>query len=119
MPRWLKFAVLILALLLLASIPLARQFESGSIEGVITNDHGPLSKAAVQARNVMSGAEFNAESAINGHYILENLEPGRYSLWVRAQGHDSVWIPRIVVERGETAHKDIHLERSHSVPTGI
>jgi hypothetical protein len=119
MPRWLKFVLLMLALLFLASLPLARQFETGSMEGVITNAQGPVAQAAVEARNVMSGAVFQVESDAEGRYKLEYLRPGRYSLWVRAPGHDSLWIPQIFVERGEVARKDVRLEKTRSGPTGL
>lgn len=116
--RWFKFALLIIAFLLLAAIPLARQFETGSIEGLLTNGHGPVAKAAVEARNVMSGAVFQTESDAEGRYRLEHLRPGRYSLWVEAPGHDSTWIPQVIVERGHVARKDIRLEKSRSDRAG-
>lgn len=109
MPRWLKFTLLVVLFLLLASIPLARQFDTGSIEGVIMNDHGPVANASVEARHVMSGATFRVESDADGRYRLENLRPGRYSLWVRSNGYESMWIQEIVVERGQTARKDIRV----------
>jgi Carboxypeptidase regulatory-like domain len=110
-----KFALLIaFLLLLLVSIPLAMQRASGSIEGVITNHHGPLAKASVEARNVMSGVVFRAESDAAGHYKLEGLPPGRYSLWAKAAGHDSEWIREVVVERGQTSRRDIQLGTSQS-----
>jgi hypothetical protein len=119
MTRGLKFGLLILILLLLVSVPLAMQFETGSIEGVITNERGPIAKASVEARNVMSGAAFRTESDAVGHYRLENLRAGRYSLWVGAPGHDSMWIRQVIVERGQTAHSDIHLGRSHTTTSGL
>ncbi len=109
-----KFALLTAFLLLLVSIPLAMQRATGGIEGVITNQHGPLAKASVEARNVMSGVVFRAESDAAGHYKVEGLPPGRYSLWVKAAGHDSEWIREVVVERGQTARRNIQLGTSQS-----
>jgi Carboxypeptidase regulatory-like domain len=110
----LKYALLIAVLLLLASIPLAMQRETGGIDGLITNESGSIAKTSVEARNLMSGAVFRAESDASGHYRLELLPRGRYSLWVRAPGHDSVWIREVVVEPGQTAHRDVHLGKSQS-----
>jgi hypothetical protein len=109
-----KFALLIAFLLLLVSIPLAMQRDTGGIEGLITNQHGPLAKASVEARNVMSGVVFRAESDAAGHYKLASLPPGRYSLWVRAPLHDSEWIREVVVERGRITRHDVHLGISQS-----
>jgi hypothetical protein len=114
-----KYGLLILLLLWLASIPLAMQFDTGSIDGVIMDEAGSVSNASVDARNVLSGAEFHAESDAVGYFKLENLPSGRYSLWVRAAGHDSLWVPSIPMERGEAVHQNLHLGRSHRGASGI
>ena len=119
MQRWLKFSLLVLGLLVLAATPLAKQFDTGAIEGIITNDRGPIANASIEARNLMFGDILRGESEIDGHYKVDDLRPGRYSLWVRALGHDSTWIPRIVVERGQTAHRDVRLDRSPMTPTAF
>lgn len=75
MTRGLKFGLLILILLLVASIPLAMQLETGSIDGVVMNELGPVTKASVEGRNVMSGAVFRTESDAVGHYKLEIFAP--------------------------------------------
>ena len=119
MPRFLKYALLLGIFLLLASIPLAMQFETGSIEGIIENDHGPIANASVEVRNIMSGSMVRVDADTEGHYIVENLRPGRYSLWVEAPGHDCKWIPQIVIERGEKVHKNIVLDEPRSTTTDL
>ncbi len=119
MHRSLKFALLTMVVVLLASVPFARPFDVGTLEGLITSGRGPVEDASIEVRNVMSGAMFRTESDVVGHYELDNLRPGRYSLWVEAVGHDSVWIPQIVIARGEITHKDICLDRPRSAPPGI
>ena len=119
MTRGVKYGLAIVILLLLASIPLAMQFETGSIEGVVTNEIGPIAKASVEARSVISGTAFRTESDAVGHYKLENLRGGRYSLWVQAVGHDSTWIREVSVERGRTTHGDIHLGKSPTSTSGL
>ena len=116
----LKYALLIFLVLLLAAIPLAMQREAGSIDGVITDARGPVAKASVEARNVMSGAVFRARSDAAGHYRLVSLPQGRYSLWVKALEHDSEWIREVLVEHGQTSRLDIRLGISLSapIPTG-
>lgn len=109
MPRWMTFVVLILLLFLLASLPLAKQFETGSIQGTITDQLGPVAQASVEARNVVTGDMLYASSDRAGFYRLESLRPGRYSLWVQARSHDSLWIQQIAVDHGETVRHDIFL----------
>ena len=112
MSRPLRYGLLILMLLLLASIPLAMQFQAGSIEGVIMNDYDPIAKVSVEARNVNNGSAFRAESDAAGHFKLKRLPPGRYSLLVGVPGHDSMWIRQVIMERGQTIESDIHFAKS-------
>jgi len=119
MTNVMKYGLLILLLLLLASIPLAMQLDRGSIDGVIMDEASSVSNASVEARNVLSGAEFHAESDAVGHYKLENLPSGPYSLWVQATGHDSLWVPPIHVERGQAVHQDLHLGTARRGASGL
>ena len=116
----LRYAVLIALVLLLAIIPLAMQRDTGGMDGLITDEQGPIAKASVEARNVMSGTDFRAQSDATGHYKLQSLPQGRYSLWVKASEHDSEWIREVIVEHGRTTHRDIRLGKSQSgpLPTG-
>ena len=120
MSRPIKYGLLAAILLLLVSIPLAMQRETGRIDGVITNENGPIAKVSVEARNVMSGVVFRGQSDAAGHYKLVSLPQGRYSLWVKAPGHDSQWIRELIVEHDRTTHQDIRLRKSPSgpLPTG-
>ena len=120
MSSTLKYALLIALVLLLATIPLAMQRDTGRIDGVIADAHRAIAKASVEAHNVMSGAVFRAQSDATGHYKLETLPAGRYSLWVKALEHDAEWIREVVVEPGQTSHRDIRLgiPPSGPIPTG-
>jgi Carboxypeptidase regulatory-like domain len=118
MSSTLKYLLLFALILLLASIPLAMQRDTGGINGVITDDHGPLAKASVEARNVMSGIVFRGQSDAAGRYKLANLPQGRYSLWIKAPEHDSEWIREVVVEHGRTTHRDVRLGKSDALPSG-
>jgi hypothetical protein len=108
------FVLLILLLFLLASFPLAKQFEpeTGSIQGVITDQLGPVAQASVEARDLATGTILEAESDPAGLYRLENLHPGKYSLFVHALYHDSLWIQQIPVDHGQTVQHDIFLLRT-------
>ena len=117
MARWIKYALLSLLVLFLCAIPLAMQFETGSIEGTVGDDFGPVAYASVEANHMMTGAFSHTESDPAGNYKLENLHPGRYALWVQAQGHDSLWLREVIVERGRATHQDLMLKRSPRIPT--
>ena len=112
MPQWLKFVILALILFLVTSIPLAMQFENGSIEGFITDQSGPVAGASVEARNTTSGDVLRTTSDATGYYKVWKLRAGWYSLWVQVEGHDSVWIQRVAVERGQPAREDVRMCRT-------
>lgn len=115
----LKYALLIAVLLLLVSIPLAMQRETGGIDGLISNENGPIAKASVEARNVITGAVFRAQSDAAGRYKLESLPQGRYSLWAKGSEHDAEWIREVIVEHGRSTRRDIRLGKSTGpLPTG-
>ena len=119
MSKGLKFTLILLLLLLAASIPLAMQLESGAIEGTISNDTGPVASAAVEARNLITGAIFQTHADSAGYYRIGSLRAGKYSVRVEAPGHDSTWIPQVTVMRGQTAQTDIHLGTSGTPIPGV
>ena len=119
MSRTVKFVLLAVALLMLVSIPLAMQFESGSLTGVISDQRGPVRGAAVEARNVVTGVARHSETDSEGLYQLKGIRPGRYSLWVKAEGYDSVWIAQIVIYAGQTLHRDLRLTRCSPEYTSV
>ena len=106
MQPWLKYVLLGLLLLLLGSIPLAMQLTAGSIEGLITNQAGPVSGATIEARNIMTGVETRGVSDQNGHFKIVGLREGRYSLRISEERHESV------LSRGSWSSPDASLART-------
>jgi Carboxypeptidase regulatory-like domain len=109
MSRIIKYVLLAALLLLMASIPLAREFDSGRLEGMVSSERGPVAAASVELRNVMTGMVLYSKTDSSGLYSFEDLRAACYSLWVQAPGHDSVWIPEVFVEKGRTTHQDVRL----------
>jgi len=58
MPHWGKIAILVAGVLLLASVPLAMQREPGSIQGIITDQNGPVPNASIEARRSRAQPSF-------------------------------------------------------------
>jgi len=112
MPHWARFPILALALLLIGWFPSASQIARGSLQGTITNQSGPVVKASVEIRNVITGLLLHTESDAKGNYKFESLRAGRYSLWVEAAGNDSVWIPDVFVENGQTTRHSVKLDEN-------
>jgi len=111
MPRWLRFVILALILVLLSSLPLAKLLEDGAIEGYVTNQNGPVAGATAEAQNLMNGEVVLASSDTTGYYRID-LPPGRYSLWIKAVQHTWINFPKIPVGRGEIVRKDVQLSEN-------
>jgi len=106
-----KTIFLILLIVLLAAVPLAWQSQGGAIEGIVTDQWGPIAGATITARNVMHGDVFSAVTNSGGHYRFDSLRPGRYSLWVEAPEHESMWAPQVLVEHGQTSVRNVFISR--------
>ncbi len=109
MPHWLKILMVALLFLLVAAIPLAMQSPTGALEGVLTDETGPVVGAKVEASHSWSGAMRQTVSDNRGFYRFSNLQRGTYSLWITDPRHESAQIPRVFVEDGATAHLDVRL----------
>ena len=110
--RWLSYIVLVLLLLLAIAVPLAKQVQTttGCVEGLIVDENGtPVAGAIVEARNILRGLVSRTESKADGSYRIEDLIPGKYSLWAEASGHTCEWIPMVIVQEGQHARQDFTL----------
>jgi len=107
-----RYLLLGIFLLLLVTVPVAMKLPGqGTLEGVVSNETGPLAKASVETRNLITGADLHAISGSDGQYRIDGLSPGKYSVWVHAEEHTAVWIPMLVVESGTVTRKDFLLLR--------
>lgn len=120
MQKWMKYALFALLLLSIAAVPLAMiQPDTGSIEGVITDEIGPVAGAVIEAHQQVTAVFVHGESDATGYYRIDGLHTGRFSLWVQAADHDSIWIAQVPVERGHAAREDIFMHRTRlALPTG-
>jgi hypothetical protein len=109
MPTWLKVLIVALLLLLAGTLPLAMQRDTGSLEGTIADEIGPVAGAKVEVWHMATGEAAQTNSDNSGSYRLDGLHRGSYSLWITAARHESVNIPKVFVETGTVTRKDIHM----------
>lgn len=84
---------------------------TGSVEGIITDEAGPVLAARVEARHKMSGTVYRAQSDAAGRYELKGLRRGQYALWVSAADHNPVEITTVVVDTDRATRQDVRLNR--------
>lgn len=80
-------AVLLLAIALLASLPLLAQLPTGTIQGTITDPaHAVVPGAKVTIRSQANGQEIHLTTSSAGTYTSGPLQPGVYTVEVTAAG---------------------------------
>jgi len=97
-------------------LPHPDETEPGAMFGVVRNHEGePLAGAVLRATDGAAVAEAVADEG--GHYMLEGLAVGVYSVTARSQGYvDSSW-ENIHVLGGHSVRVDFALHRSEVAPT--
>src|SRR5256885_2105538 len=110
-----KFKLLLLAIALLTlaartTLPVMAQNPTGSIRGVVTDQHGAvIQNATVTVTNKATGDIRKVNAGNDGIYAVENLLPGEYDVKVEAQGFATQNITSLVVQTGSASTGDATL----------
>lgn len=105
--RSMKVVVVSLAF---ATIALS-QSDRGTITGTVADPAGALvPNAAIEIRNVQTGAVYQAGASATGNYTLAQLPAGEYELSAQAQGFKKYVRKNIIVEVAQTYRVDVALE---------
>src|SRR5262249_1518139 len=97
---------------------LLAQSDRGSIAGTISNPFGgPEQRAAVQAKEVASGAIHKATSLATGKYTLADLPPGTYDVTVNVPGVLAYEQKAVRVEAGKVSSLDVRLQEGTQLST--
>src|SRR3974377_2491350 len=105
--RSLQIAVCLLAFAF-AALP---QSDRGTITGTVADPAGALvPNAAVEIRNVETGAVYQAGASATGNYTLAQLPAGQYELSVTVPGFKKYVRKNITVEVAQTYRWDVVVE---------
>ncbi|HTR64874.1 MAG TPA: carboxypeptidase regulatory-like domain-containing protein [Terriglobales bacterium] len=97
-------------LLVLATGTAFAQVSSASLNGVVRDPSGAvLPHANVTLRNVETAVERTTVSNDAGNYVFLNINPGRYTLTVKAQGFTEKKVNEFVLGVNQTATIDVAL----------
>jgi hypothetical protein len=98
-----------IASVLLVSLPVFAQ--QSELSGVVRDrSQGAVPAAGVTARNQASGFERSTIASAEGVYSLPNLQPGTYTLELRATGFQVLRQTGVSLGVGQSAHLDFTLD---------
>jgi hypothetical protein len=99
------------SLAFLTTLTAFAQSERGTITGTILDPTAAVvSSAPVQARNLATGAVFDAATTPTGNYTLPELPPGTYELSVTVPGFKKYIRQGLTVEATQIVRIDVSLE---------
>ena len=101
----------VLACPFLLAVTLLAQSDRGTITGTVADPAGAVvANAAIQARNVDTGAVYPVASSATGNYTLAELPVGRYELDVTVPGFKKFVRQGLTVQVAQTLRIDVALE---------
>ena len=106
-----RLIVSVFACLILLVPAVLAQTDRGAITGTITDQAGAvISNAAIEAKNIQTGAAFRAASSTTGNYTLTQLPVGTYQLTATVSGFKQFLRTGITVLVAQTLRIDVKLE---------
>src|SRR5215813_6638142 len=87
------------------------QSDRGTITGTVADPAGAVvASAAIEARNIETGALYDAVSTATGNYTLSQLPAGTYAISVTVPGFKKYVRQGLVVQAAQTFRIDVALE---------
>jgi len=100
----------VLALLLVSVSAMFAQRDRGIITGTISDPAGAVvANAAVEARNIETGAVYPVAASETGNYTITQLPAGTYELTVTVAGFKKYIRPGLIIQAAQTIRVDAAL----------
>jgi hypothetical protein len=101
---WRLVLMLLVAIGLIAAVPVAAQSARGTLTGTVKDANGAfVPAAAVNLKETNTGSGYSTKSTAEGLFTFSELPPGTYSLTVTAPGFESYTQSGIGVEVASTS----------------
>src|SRR5262244_1837297 len=92
------------------------QIATATLNGTVTDPSGAvIPGAAVSLKNVATNVERTTTTNNAGHYVLVNINPGRYTLTVHKDGFSTVSQPEFALEVNQASTVDFSLHVGSAV----
>ena len=100
-----------LILLLACAAALLAQSDRGTITGTVSDPAGAVvASAAIEARNIETGAVYPVAASATGNYTIVQLPAGTYELTVSTPGFKKYVRPGLIIQAAQTIRVDAALE---------
>jgi len=117
MKRFCGFITLLLAASLLAPMAFGQSLNTGAIAGTVTDpSHAVVAGAAVEMKNMGTGATQEDKTNSTGFYRFPLLPPGNYQVTVKQSGFATAQVP-VTVSVGVATTADVTLTLSSTAQT--
>jgi hypothetical protein len=101
----------LMSLLLLAVAPAKAQFDSASVLGAVKDPSGAaIGSASVTLLSPAKGVGTTRQTDANGNYEFTNVQPGEYTISVKAAGFENSTTDRFTVTVGARQRVDLALK---------
>lgn len=116
--KLLRFSLFALLFVMMSVAALAQTSVTGAIGGLVKDPQGAVvPNAAATARNTETNKENTATADKEGRFLIDQLQPGTYSVTINAQGFAPFTQERVVVEVGRVTSLDVPLAISGTTST--
>lgn len=106
-----KFCWVLVSLCALLVLPANAQFDSASVLGQIKDQGGAaLGSAKVTLLSPAKGVQITRQTDANGNYEFTNVQPGEYTIQVKAAGFEKSDTDRFIVTVGARQRVDLALK---------
>jgi hypothetical protein len=102
------YAIALLAVVVFGALPMLAQFDTGTINGRVTDVSGAVvANAALAVQNVGTGIQKNFVTDQNGNFVASSLPYGTYVVTIRASGFAENKSQPVVLNVGSTVQLNL------------
>jgi hypothetical protein len=100
----------LITLIALMSLSAVVSAQTGSIEGLVSD--GKNKELLIGVTVIIEGTNIGAATDIDGHFLIQNVKPGKYRLKASYISYNTEYIDNVVVTNGKTSKAEFKLSES-------
>ncbi len=101
--------LLLLAMIMGISTGDTQPVTRSGIDGFVTMDvTAAATGASIGVDSMTKGGHFRATTSNSGYYLVDDIEPGAYSVWAEVKGIGCIIYPNVAVYRGQRTRRDFN-----------